>query len=64
MSENVTNEQDNNLLYELLSNHVGHDISIVNYGHGINMSLECNDCGCVIFDSDVYDLCSIDEWNY
>ena len=43
-------------LYKMLERHIGHDVEIVSYGDGVNISLECNDCGCVIFDTDVYDL--------
>lgn len=43
-------------LYKILERHIGHDVEIVSYGDGINISLECNDCGCVIFDTDIYDL--------
>ena len=48
-----------NLLYEILSQHAGHDVSIANYGNGINMTLECNDCNCVLFDTDLYDLIGV-----
>ncbi len=54
---------NSNLLYELLSKHAGHDVEIVNYANGENMSLECNDCGCVIFDTDIYDLSGAEEWH-
>lgn len=50
-----------NLLYDLLKRHVGHNVVISDYGDGANMSLECEDCGCVIFDTDLYDLCSADD---
>lgn len=45
---------------KMLGKHVGHDVEIVNYG-GVNITLECNDCGCVICDSDVYDLVGLSE---
>lgn len=53
--ENSNMEQETTL-YKTLERHVGHDVSIVSYGDGLNISLECNDCGCVIFDTDLYDL--------
>lgn len=50
-----------NLLYDLLKRHVGHHVVIAEYGDGVNISLECEKCGCVIFDTDLYDLCAVDE---
>lgn len=32
--------------------------NIEQYANGVNYSLECEDCGCVIFDTDIYDLCA------
>lgn len=49
-----------NLLYDIMSKHAGHNVSITNYGEGINMTLECNDCNCVLFDTDAYDLIGVD----
>lgn len=43
-------------LYKSLQYHIGHNVEIASYGDGINISLECIDCGCVIFDTDLYDL--------
>ena len=43
-------QDEHTALYEKLRYH------IVSYGDGIDISLECNDCGCVIFDTDLYDL--------
>ena len=53
---------DGNFLYERLSEHAGHDVLIVKYGIGDGCySLECNDCGCVICDTDLYDLKANEE---
>ena len=52
-------EINNNLLYDIMSRHAGHNVSITNYGAGANMTLECNDCNCVLFDTDVYDLIGV-----
>ena len=49
-------QDEHTALYEKLRYHIGHDVEIVSYGDGIDISLECNDCGCVIFDTDLYDL--------
>lgn len=45
---------------EMFIKHVGHDVEIVTYGDDANVSLECNDCGCVICDSDLYDLTGLE----
>lgn len=50
---------DENLLYDIMSKHAGHYVQITDYGEGENMSLECKDCGCVLFDTDCYDLMGI-----
>ena len=66
VDEDVRNGDENRdndsptTLYKRLARHVGHDVAIVSYGDGINISLECNDCGCVIFDTDIYDLTGLE----
>ena len=50
---------DGNLLFELLALHADHHVRISKYANE-NMSLECEDCGCVIFDTDVYDLIGVE----
>lgn len=52
-----------NYLFDALLQHVGHDVEIVTYGleEPCNVSLECVTCGCVICDSDVYDLTPTDD---
>jgi hypothetical protein len=40
--------------FEKLSQHVGHNIACVQYGH-VNVSIECEDCHEVLVDSDVLD---------
>lgn len=49
----------NNVLKEKLAQHLGHKVSIVKYGDCL--TLECEDCNEVIFDSDVYDLKDVEE---
>ena len=49
------------LLYELLKEHAGHNIEIVEYGNGTNFSLEDLDTNEVIFDTDTYNLIGLDE---
>ena len=44
------------LLYKKLKEHAGHRVEIVEYGDGINFSLEDMDTDEVIFDTDCYEL--------
>ena len=49
-----------NLLRERMLAHFGHNVVIAAYGDlddPENVALECEDCGCVIFDDGAYDLC-------
>lgn len=48
-----------NLLWDLLLAHRGHKVSIVTYGDCGNIAdvcLECDDCGEVILDAELYTL--------
>ena len=56
-NNNVTTET---LLYKLFKKHAGHTVEIVNYGDGVNFSLEDIDTDEVIFDTDCYDLVGLD----
>ena len=47
-------------LHQKLREHCGHNVRISNYGED-NYTLECEDCNEVLFDTDLYDLCGIDE---
>jgi hypothetical protein len=38
--------------YDRLREHVGHRLSCVMYGDGVNVSVECEDCSCVLVDVD------------
>lgn len=49
-----------NYLKESLCRHIGHDIEIVEYEGGC-VSLECNDCNELIFDTDIYDICTAED---
>lgn len=49
----------NNVLKEKLAQHLGHKVSVVKYGDCL--TLECEDCNEVIFDSDVYDLKDVER---
>lgn len=49
---------DENLLFIIMKQHANHHVRISNYANQ-NMSLECEDCGCVLFDTDLYDLIGV-----
>ncbi len=51
-------------LWNLLKEHIGHNVKIVSYGDGDNIHdicLECEDCNKVIIDAELYTLQSRDE---
>lgn len=50
---------DENLLYEIMKKHVGHHVEIAYYGDEEEVALECEDCGCILFDTDCYDLIGV-----
>ena len=54
----------NTVLWEKLKKHIGHSVEIVCYGdeeNPQNISLECNDCGEVIIDAELYTLSARDD---
>ena len=38
--------------FNILKNHLGHEIELVSYGKGQNVAIECLDCQTVIVDCD------------
>lgn len=34
--------------YDELKAHLGHDVEIANYGSGEELTIECQDCGCIL----------------
>lgn len=49
------------LLWNKLLEHRGHNISIVSYGDDddpLDVCLECDECGEVILDAELYTLCA------
>lgn len=63
---NKTNKckTDNNLLREKLLKHIGHHVVIASYGdtdNPVDVCLECEDCGEVILDSEIYDIFTIED---
>ena len=56
--------EKNNLLWDALKAHIGHEVSIVAYGDAKNpadVCLECEDCGSVILDAELYTLIEREE---
>lgn len=54
----------NMILWNELKKHIGHDVEIVYYGdkdNPENISLECNDCGEVILDAELYTICARED---
>ncbi len=54
----------NNLLWNTLKSHIGHDVEIVCYGekdNPANIALECNDCGSVVLDAELYTICARED---
>ena len=48
------------VLWNLLKQHRGHNVEIVSYGDWddpASVTLECLDCGCVILDAELYTIC-------
>lgn len=58
------NKKDNMLLWNALKKHIGHNVSIVYYGdegNPVDICLECEDCGEVILDAELYTLAVREE---
>lgn len=54
----------NELLWNKLKAHIRHDVDIVCYGdrnNPDNIALECNDCGEVILDAELYTICARED---
>ena len=54
----------NNLLWDVLLKHKGHNVRIVTYGDPedpADVCLECEDCGEVILDAEIYTLCARED---
>ena len=52
------------LLWDILKQHRGHHVSIASYGDWddpINISLECDDCGEVLLDAELYTICARED---
>ena len=48
------------ILWNALLAHRGHAVNIVSYGdwnEPQNVCLECEDCGCVVLDAELYTIC-------
>ncbi|WP_281693219.1 hypothetical protein [Agathobaculum desmolans] len=54
----------NNALFDTLLGHRGHKVYIASYGpedDPYSVVLECEDCGAVVLDSELYTLCAREE---
>lgn len=55
---------NNDALWNLLSEHFGHHITIAKYGNPDNpadICLECEDCNAVLIDAELYTVCERDD---
>lgn len=60
----VSNIDYDKILWDILKKHRGHKVSIVSYGNyddPENISLECEDCGEVILDAELYTICARED---
>lgn len=54
----------NMILWNELKKHRGHNVRIVSYGdweNPANICLECEDCGEVVLDAEIYTLCARED---
>lgn len=61
---NSSNIDYDKILWDILKKHSGHKVSIVSYGNydnPENISLECEDCGEVILDAELYTICARED---
>lgn len=61
---NSCNIDYDKILWDILKKHRGHKVSIVSYGNydnPENISLECEDCGEVILDAELYTICARED---
>lgn len=69
MKEKYTSNKEksydmNMILWDELKKHRGHKVSIVSYGDWDNpedICLECEDCGEVVLDAEIYTLCARED---
>ena len=62
MEENDLNYDT--LLWNILKEHRGHRVYVASYGDWndpANISLECEDCGCIVLDAGLYTLCARED---
>ena len=56
--------ESNEILWNILKEHRGHKVSIASYGdwdNPANICLECEDCGEVILDAELYTICARED---
>ena len=52
------------LLWNILKEHRGHDVVIATYGDfedPVDICLECEDCGEVLLDAEIYTICARED---
>lgn len=49
------------ILWNILKNHVGHNVEIVEYGNAKDFCLECTDCNEVLLDAEIYTICERED---
>ena len=61
---NEENKWRETILWDALLKHLGHDVYICTYGDSDNpqdVCLECEDCGEVVLDAELYTLCARED---
>ena len=64
VSNKEKSDDMNMILWNELKKHRGHKVNIVSYGNWdnpANICLECEDCGEVVLDAEIYTLCAREE---
>lgn len=54
----------NSLLWDILAKHYGHHVYVAKYGghdDPQNVCLECEDCGEVVLDAELYTICARED---
>ena len=57
-------KDSNTILWDILKKHRGHQVYITSYGdpeHPANICLECEDCGEVVLDAELYTICARED---
>ena len=52
------------LLWDILKHHHGHHVYVALYGDSedpVSVTLECEDCGCIVLDGGLYTICARED---